>query len=290
MPPVFDLQSHSLASDGALAPAEVVRAAHAAGIELLALTDHDSVAGVDEALAAAAQLPGIRVVPGLEVSALDEDREDLHVCGYGVDHRHPMLTAALADWRADRAARSLRMLDALRACGWAVETREIDRRVAEDRSIGRPHLAAAVFGHPANADRLAAEGLRTSTDVLVAYLIPGTPAFVPRTTPTVAEAIDVLHAAGGVAVWAHPFWDVDRPERVLAMLDRFVALGLDGVEAYYATFDEEQTRLLHDAAVERDLLTTGSADFHGPDHPTFRRFGAFSTHGLVPRLGPIDTR
>lgn len=287
MPSTFDLQSHSLASDGALTPTAVVEAAHAAGIALLALTDHDSVAGVDEALAAAAALPGIRVVPGLEVSALDEDREDLHVCGYGIDHRHPLLTAALADWRADRAARSLRMLDALRACGWAVGTREIDRRVTEDRSIGRPHLAAAVFGHPDNTARLATEGLRTSTDVLVAYLTPGAPAFVARTTPTVGEAIDVLHQAGGVAIWAHPFWDVDEPERVLTMLDRFVAAGLDGVEAYYATFDEAQTRFLHDAAVERDLLTTGSADFHGPNHPNFREFGAFSTYGLSPRLGPI---
>ncbi len=287
MPPAFDLQSHSLASDGALAPAEVVRAAQAAGIELLALTDHDTVAGVDEALATAATLPGIRVVPGIEVSALDVDGTDLHVCGYALDHHHPELTAALGDWRGDRAARSVRMLAALADCGWALRTDEIDRRRAEDRSIGRPHLAAAVVDHPANAARLTAEGLRTATDVLVAYLIPGTPAFVPRTTPTIGEAIDVIHRAGGVAIWAHPFWDVDEPERVLATLDRFVALGLDGVEAYYATFDAAQTRLLHDAAVERDLLTTGSADFHGPEHPTFCRFGAFSTFGLEPRLGPI---
>lgn len=287
MTPVFDLQSHSIASDGALAPAAVVRAAHAAGIELLALTDHDSVAGVDEALAAAAELRGIRVVPGLEVSALDQDDGDLHICGYGIDHHHHALTGALAAWRADRASRSLRMAEALRACGWAVDTTEIDRRAAANRSIGRPHLATAAFDHPGNAARIAAEGLRTSTDLLVAYLIPGTPAFLPRTTPTVAEAIAVLHDAGGVAIWAHPFWDVDDPARVLATLDRFVALGLDGVEAYYPTFDVDQTQLLHDAAVERDLLTTGSADFHGPDHPTFRRFGAFSTHGLTPRLGPI---
>lgn len=287
MPLAFDLQSHSLASDGTLAPAAVVRAAHAAGIELLALTDHDSVAGVDEALATAAALPGIRVVPALEVSALSDGGEDLHICGYAVDHHHPTLTAALADWRADRAARSLRMLDALRDCGWAVDAHEIDARAAEDRSIGRPHLAAAVVRHPDNAARLAAERLRTASDVLVAYLTPGAPAFRPRTTPTVGEAIDVLHEAGGVAIWAHPFWDVGAPDQVLAMLDRFVALGLDGVEAYYATFDATQTRFLHDAAVARDLLTTGSADFHGPDHPSFRHFGAFSTHGLAPRLGPI---
>ncbi len=90
-----------------------------------------------------------------------------------------------------------------------------------------------------------------------------------------------------MAIWAHPFWDVDEPARVLATLDRFVAAGLDGVEAFYPSFDASQARLLHDAAVARDLLTTGSADFHGPEHPIFDRFGAFETHGLEPRLGPI---
>lgn len=287
MTPSFDLQSHSVASDGALEPAAVVAAAHEAGIELLSLTDHDSVSGVAEALEAAAELPGLTVVPGLEISALDDRREDLHVCGYLIDHRSPELAAALADWRADRVARSVRMLDALRSCGWALDTAEIEARKTEDRSIGRPHLASAAFRHPDNAGRLAAENLATATDLLVAYLVPGAPAFVPRTTPTVAEAIDVIHRAGGVAVWAHPFWDVDDPGQVVAMIDRFRALGLDGVEAYYATFDEAQTRLLHETAVSRGMLTTGSADFHGPDHPHFHRFGAFSTYGLEPHLGPI---
>lgn len=287
MPPSFDLQSHSTASDGALPPAEVVAAAHAAGIELLALSDHDSVSGVPDALAAAASLPGITVVPALEVSALTDEGDDLHVCGYLVDHESPELATALEAWRADRISRAAQMADRMHACGWAIDPEALRTLRSKDRSIGRPHLAAAVFNHPANAPRLAAEGLRTSTDVLVAYLTPNAPAFLPRTTPTITEAIDVIHRAGGVAIWAHPFWDVAEPEQVVALIDRFRALGLDGVEAYYTTFDEAQTRLLHDAAAERDMLTTGSADFHGPQHPNFHRFGAFSTYGLEPRLGPI---
>ncbi|WP_320668565.1 PHP domain-containing protein [Patulibacter defluvii] len=285
--PTFDLQAHSTASDGALAPAAVVRAAHAAGVRLLALTDHDSVDGVQEALEAAAALDGIALVPAIEVSALDGERTDLHVCGYGIDHRSPPLLALLEEWRADRAARGERMVEALRELGWTVDDGPLRARRAAGGAIGRPHVAAAAFEHPANAARVAAEGLRTATDLLVAYLTPGAPAFRERTRPTVAEAIEAIHAAGGVAVWAHPFWDVDEPAAVRATLERFAALGLDGVEAFYPSFDGDQTRLLADEAERLGLLTTGSADFHGPEHPVFSRFRAFRLHGRTPRLGPI---
>jgi hypothetical protein len=103
----------------------------------------------------------------------------------------------------------------------------------------------------------------------------------------VEEAVDVIHAAGGVAVWAHPVWDIADRDTVLAAIGRFAAAGLDGVEVFYATHDEEQTRTLHEAATTRGLLATGSADFHGPGHERFDRFGAFELYGLEPALGPI---
>ncbi|EHN10593.1 putative metal-dependent phosphoesterase (PHP family) [Patulibacter medicamentivorans] len=285
--PTFDLQAHSTASDGALSAAEVVRAAHAAGVRLLSLTDHDSVAGVQEALETAAGLDGIEVVPGIEVSAIDGDRSDLHVCGYGIDHRSPPLLRVLEEWRADRAGRGDRMVAALRELGWAVDERPLAERRAAGGTIGRPHVAAAAFDHPDNAARVRSEGLATATDLLVAYLIPGAPAYRERTRPTVAEAIEVIHAAGGVAVWAHPYWDIEDPAGVRETLERFAALGLDGVEAFYVTFSAEQTRMLVAEAERLGLLTTGSADFHGPRHPSFSRFRAFDLHGLTPRLGPI---
>ena len=278
-PPTFDLQSHSTYSDGALAPAEVVARAAAAGVELLALTDHDSVAGVDEALAAGRE-HGVRVVPATELSTLDDAGEDLHLLGYGLDHHAPAFTAALETYRADRLARGHRMADALRENGW-----ELDVPVRE--SLGRPHLAAAAFAHPANQARIRAAGLATSSDLLVAELIPGAPSYRRRTLPTVAAAIELVHAAGGVAVWAHPFWDVEAPADVLSAIDRFAAQGLDGVEAFYVTHTAEQTRIAADHCGELGLLTTGSADFHGPDHPLFARFRAFDLHGIEPRLGPI---
>ena len=262
----------------------MVRAAHAAGVELLALTDHDTVDGVPEALNVADDLEGIAVVPAAEISALDGEREDLHICGYLLDHDDRDLLASLERWRADRRERAHRMAAALRENGWHLELPEQAR---DDRPVGRPHLAQAVLEHPANAQRLAAEGLTNHAQVLEAYLIPGTPGYRRRTMPTVQEAIRVIHDAGGLAVWAHPFWDLDDPGEVLETLARFRTLGIDGVEAFYITHTAEQTRIAYDAAQQLGLLTTGSADFHGPHHPNFSAFRAFELHGLTPQLGPI---
>lgn len=282
----FDLQSHSLHSDGALSPAEVVAAAAGGGVELLALSDHDSVDGVPEAVAAGRE-HGVRVVPAVEISAGDGDAADLHILGYGLDPADPSLLAALARSRADRLTRAERMADALRALGWALDDTALDARRASGASIGRPHLAEAVFSLPENADRLAREGLSNPSRVLEAYLIPGTPAYRGRTRPTVAEAIEIIHGAGGVAVWAHPFWDFADPRRVVETLRGFHALGIDGIEAFYIAHDAEQTRVAATAAAELGLLRTGSSDFHGPQHPLFHRFLAHEFYGLTPELGPI---
>lgn len=285
--PTFDLQSHSTWSDGALDPAAVVARAAQAGVEVLALSDHDAVDGTAEALEAGAAL-GIHVVPAVEISSLDPDGDDLHILGYGVDHRQPALLEALKDYRADRERRADRMAEAFVDLGLQVDDTALAARRAAGLPIGRPHLAAAVLAHPANADRLAAEGLDGDpSDVLVAYLIEGKPAFRTRTHPTVPEAIEVIHAAGGVAVWAHPFWDIAPPETVGATLRRFHGYGIDGVEAFYIEHDRDQTHYLCDLAAELGLLTTGSADFHGPAHKHFSQFRAFDLYGREPNLGPI---
>jgi 3',5'-nucleoside bisphosphate phosphatase len=284
--PRFDLQSHSIYSDGALPPADVVRAAAAAGIELLALTDHDSVDGIDEALAAAAAA-GIGLVPAVELSAVHEGYEDLHVLGYGIDHHDAEFVARTEDARADRVVRAERMAEKLRELGYEVDESVLERRRASGRSIGRPHLSQAVVDHPANRERLAREGLEIVERFLPAYLIPGTPAYLPRTRPTVPEAISWIHDAGGVAIWAHPFWDMDADQHVLNTIDRFREAGLDGVECFYGTFTRAQTELLVAHCSEAGLLRTGSSDFHGPEHKLFSRFGAFELYGLEPDLGPL---
>jgi hypothetical protein len=285
-PPTFDLQSHSIHSDGALPAHEVVERAAAAGVELLALSDHDTVDGVDEALETG-ERAGVKVVRAVEISSVQAEYEDLHILGYGIDHRDEHLRAQLKRFRGDRETRAARMQAALEELGWAIDESVLDGRRAAGKPIGRPHLSQAAFGHPANAERIAAEGLETFSDLLVAYLIPGRPAYRARTFPTVAEAIDLIHAAGGVAVWAHPFWDIDADPAVVETIDRFAELGIDGVEVFYVAHTREQTHLLADECARRGLLMTGSADFHGPDHAHFSAFRAFELHGREPRLGPI---
>jgi predicted metal-dependent phosphoesterase TrpH len=291
MRPTFDLQSHSIHSDGELSPTDVVGAAAAAGVRLLALTDHDSVAGVEEALLAgrrsAGADAGVHVIPATELSSVDEAYEELHVLGYLVDHRDGELEATLEDLRADRERRVLAMADRLREAGFQLDDSELRRRSAAGDPLGRPHLAQAILEHPANRDRLAAEGIAGPRELFPRYLVPGTPTYVARTRPTVQEAIELIHRAGGVAVWAHPFWDVQDPDTVRAMLERFAGLGIDGVEAFYPTHTREQVDLLCGIAEELDLLTTGSSDFHGSEHKTFAGFLAFELYGHEPRLGTL---
>ena len=289
MAPRFDLQSHSTHSDGALPAAEVVALAAEAGVELLALSDHDTVSGVAEAIAAGAE-HGVRVVAAVEISAVDEgasEPRELHILGYLIDHSGPLLTERLGEFLADREQRTLRMAAALREVGFELDEAEIRARVAEGKPIGRPHLAEAVLRAPANAERLRSENIDDIGSLIRGYLIEGRPSFRMRETPTVTQAIEAIHEAGGVAVWAHPFWDVSDPAEVLSSIDRFRALGIDGVEAFYVTHTREQTELLAERCAELGLLSTGSADFHGPENRLFSRFLAFDTYGLEPNLGPI---
>jgi predicted metal-dependent phosphoesterase TrpH len=278
-PPTFDLQSHSTYSDGALTPADVVERAANAGVTLLALTDHDSVDGVPEALEAA-RVKNIALVPAAELSSVHDDHEDLHILGYAFDHTDSTLRDALEDFRADRVRRIFAMADRLRELGFALD----DAGFKEHAAPGRPHLADALLANPKNAPRLREEGIAGKRELFPAYLVPGAPGYVRRSRPTVQQAIDVIHAAGGLAVWAHPFWDLDEP---LPTLRRFAGFGIDGVEAFYPTFSAEQTGQLHAAARELGLLTTGSTDFHGPAHEHFNRFRGFELYGLEPDLGRL---
>jgi len=284
--PTFDLQAHSIHSDGSLPAAEVVARAAQAGVELLALSDHDTVDGVQEAIDAA-ERSGIRNVAAVEISSVQGDHEDLHVLGYGIDHTDPHLLAELARYRGDREARADRMAAALTDLGWAIDDTVLEQRRAAGKPIGRPHLAQAAYGHPDNAARIAQEGLDGFSALLVAYLIPGAPAYRRRTFPTIEEAVALIHAAGGVAVWAHPFWDIDADDEVVASVERFTEMGIDGVEVFYVTHTKEQVDLLARTCERLDLLTTGSSDFHGPEHRHFDAFLRHELHGHEPRLGPI---
>jgi predicted metal-dependent phosphoesterase TrpH len=223
-------------------------------VRLLALTDHDTVAGVPEALAAA-RVKNIDLVSAVELSSVAGDAEDLHILGYDLDIADSTLLEALEDFRRDRVRRIHEMAERL------------DLAPPDHPAPGRPHLA----------DQLQERHPELTRDELFArFLTPGAPTYVRRARPTVEQAIDIIHAAGGLAVWAHPYWDVEDP----VLFD-----GLDGVEVFYPAHTEEQTRALHASA--GGLLKTGSADFHGPAHEHFDRFLAFDLYGLEPDLGRL---
>jgi hypothetical protein len=266
---VIELQSHSTVSDGQLAPGEVVAQAWEAGVKTLALTDHDAVAGVPEAAEAAEKL-GIELVPAVEMSCVHEYAEDLHVCGYWVD----LKTIAPICERAqkERISRAEEIIGRLSKWGFEIELADAIAEAGDALSIGRPHIARAA-GAKGDLGPFFEE-----------YLVPGAKAFVPRRWPTAEQAIALIHEAGGTAVVAHPYWDIDDPTEVE---DLIRSLRPDGVEAFYPTHDQEQTEHLLSLCDELDLIPTGSSDFHGPTHKTFPRFGAYDTFGLgEPQVPP----
>ncbi|HEX5713614.1 MAG TPA: PHP domain-containing protein [Solirubrobacterales bacterium] len=265
----IELQSHSTVSDGQLAPAGVVEEAAKAGVTTLALTDHDAVAGVPEA-EEAARAAGIELVPAIEMSCVHEYAEDLHICGYWVDLAK--IGPACERAQQERRNRAGEIVENLRREGFDLTLDDAIREAGAADSIGRPHIAKAA-GATGDLGPFFEE-----------YLVPGAKAFVPRRWPSAAQAIELIRAAGGVAVIAHPYWDISEPEKVEELIR---SLGADGVETFYPSHDEEQTRHLLALCEELGLVATGSSDYHGPTHKTFARFGAYETYGLgEPQVPP----
>ena len=266
---LIELQSHSTVSDGQLEPAGVVEEAAEAGVTTLALSDHDAIAGVEEAAEAAERL-GIELVPATEMSCVHEYAEDLHICGYWIDLGK--IAAACERAQHERVTRASEIVEKLRAHGFDLHLEDAVREAGDALSIGRPHIARAA-GATGDLGPFFEE-----------YLVPGAKAFVPRRWPTAEQAIELIHEAGGVAVVAHPYWDIDARHEVD---DLIRSLDADGVETFYPTHTEEQTAHLLDLCSELNLVPTASSDYHGPTHKTFSRFGAYDTYGLgTPRVPP----
>ena len=247
-PRFVDLHAHSTASDGAATPAALVAAARQAGLAAIALTDHDTVAGVRAAVAAADGI-GPRVVPGVELSAVDASGET-HVLGLHLADLET-LDARLAELREMRRTRAERIVQRLNALGVRVTMDDVLAQAAGG-AIGRPHVARALIANGWAGD------LRTAFD---RYLGAGRPAYVAKDRLSLADAIGMVHRAGGVAVLAHP-GAAATPERLKAL----AALGLDGVEVRHPSHDEgEIARIL--ALTERlGLVPSGGSDWHGqPD-------------------------
>ena len=243
--PYVDLHSHSTASDGSKSPTALVAAAKSAGLAAIALTDHDTMAGVAEATNAGDQA-GVRIVPGVELSAVDDERE-IHLLGLHIQ-RPAVLDDALRTFRQAREARARQIVDKLNALGAAISLDDVLAR-AGDAAIGRPHIA-----------RVLIDGgwARDSRDAFDRYLAAGRPAYVPKYRLSVADAIALVHGGGGIAVLAHPGADGRRD-----MLERFVGLGLDGVEVRHPGHTAEDVNRLGALAGFLGLVPSGGSDWHG---------------------------
>ncbi|MFF6884922.1 PHP domain-containing protein [Streptomyces sp. NPDC012421] len=247
----IDLHSHSTASDGTDTPAELVRNAAAAGLDVVALTDHDTTRGHAEAIAAAPE--GLTVVPGAELSCR-LDGIGLHMLAYLFDPEEPALFAERELVRDDRVPRARAMVGRLQELGVPVTWEQV-ARIAGDGSVGRPHVAEALVELGVVPD--------VSGAFTAEWLADGGRAHVQKHELDPAEAIRLVKAAGGVTVFAHPA-AVKRgrvvPESAIAAL---AAAGLDGIEVDHMDHDEPTRARLRGLAKELGLLVTGSSDYHG---------------------------
>lgn len=241
-----DLHMHSTASDGSAAPAAVVEAARAAGLAVIALTDHDTLAGIPEARAAGERL-GVRVIAGVELSAVDAAGAETHVLGLHISRPEP-LQRALDVFRTARRERALEIVERLNELGLPI-TKEAVLAEAGDAAIGRPHVARVLVAGGMAKD------FREAFD---RWLGAGRPAFVEKRRLSMPEAFALIHEAGGLAVYAHPGSDGTR-ERVAAL----AAQGLDGIEVRHPGHGVSDTARLAALAAQMDLVPSGGSDWHG---------------------------
>ena len=253
----LDLHMHSTASDGAVAPTEVVRRAVAGRLDVIALADHDTTGGVKEAIAEAEAHP-IQVVPAIEMSST-QDGQDLHILGYFVDPDAVSITSHRTHASTGRVERLLAMVERLKGEGIEVDVDAVIAKAnAEGRNVGRPHLAQAMVeaGHVASVQ-----------EAFDRYISDDHAAFVPTSLQDPAGAISAIVAAGGLPVWAHPPKD-----RVQELTPAFHEAGLRGLEVYRPSHSSAYTAELEDLSSRLDLLRTGGSDWHGPKDGDLGRF------------------
>lgn len=250
---MIDLHTHTTASDGRDTAAELVARARAAGVTVLAVTDHDTVAGCGAASDACAEA-GIEFVTGIEITAVC-DEVDVHLLGYFLDAESPAFNAFLAEQRQKRVDRAARMLAKLSALGMPLDADAILRAALEQtgRSIGRPAIARAL---------VAAGYVATTSDAFDAWLSRGRPGFVAREGAAPERVIAEIHAAGGIASIAHPGL-LGRDEWIGGL----VAAGLDAIEVFHTRHDGAAIDRYRAVAARHDLAMTGGSDYHGdPSH------------------------
>ena len=248
----IDLHTHSNRSDGTDSPTELIENAKAAGLDVVALTDHDCTDGWREASKAAKRV-GIELVKGIEISCR-LDGKSIHLLGYEFDPNNEPLVEELRRVIDGRNSRLPATLERLRGLGIEIEAKDVRRWSGNAAAMGRPHIADALIelGVVANRD-----------EAFDRFLMPGKPAYVDRYAADLFEAIGLLNVAGGVAVIAHPWSRGSHKVLTASMFARLRNAGLSGIEIDHNDHDQEDRALLRQIARELDFVQTGSSDYHG---------------------------
>jgi predicted metal-dependent phosphoesterase TrpH len=243
----IDLHLHTNKSDGRLSPTELVHLAHKGGVGRMALTDHDTTAGVEEAMAEGTVL-GVEVIPGVELGT-DSRSGDLHMLGLFLDYQDAAFQATMARFREGRIARVHKIVSNLAEVGVSISVERVFE-IAGEASVGRPHVAQAL---------LEAGYIKSMPEAFEKWLAYGGPGDVARDKLSPEDAIGLVHAVGGLAVVAHPY----EGRNVLEMLPGLAEAGLDGVETYYQGYGPDRVGELVAICAKLGLLPTGGSDFHG---------------------------
>jgi predicted metal-dependent phosphoesterase TrpH len=244
---IADLHIHTTASDGTWQPETLVQAAIEKGLAMIAVTDHDTTQGV-AAVQAVGEKQGLTVISGVELS-VDLDKAEVHLLGLGIDPLHPELQQVMAQLHESRYDRGKRIVGKLKSLGIDISFSRV-QELADNNLIGRPHIARA----------LVESGYAESIgDAFIQYLGNGRPAYVTRYKIGPSDAIRIIHAAGGVAIWAHPGLN-EKDELLPELLD----YGLDGLEAYHSAHHPDQIRHYLELADHYQLIVSGGSDCHGP--------------------------
>ena len=261
---MIDLHTHSNVSDGSDPPGRIPELAARAGCRAVALTDHDSLAGLAEASAVAAEL-GVELVPGCEVSCRKpvapgggKVKGSVHVLCYFVEEGDGPLQDELRGLRADRRTRNLALVERLGELGVPVSWDEVVAEAGGEEGVGRPHFARVLVRHGAADD---------VTDAFDRWLADDRPAYVPKGRLGAGDVARLAGQSGGVAVLAHPLSLGLAPQALASLVEELVAEGLSGIEAFYGSYGPDERRMLVDMAKRAGLVATGGSDYHGTFKP-----------------------
>ena len=267
MPITIDLHLHTTASDGRLTPTELVQLAASSGLRTISVSDHDTTAGLAEAQRAADAIPGMRLIPGIELSC-DVPGGEVHMLGYFMDIADAGFQSMLARFREGRLARGEGMVRKLAEFGMPIEWERV-LEIAGDASVGRPHIADAL---------VEAGYFQQRSDAFAEYLGRNGKAYVERTKLEPPDAVKLLSEVGGVSVFAHPWFErrgnEPEPEQsLIETVEQLKAAGLHGMEVHYAMYDSATVDWLADVARAYDLIPCGGSDYHHSGNPKEPRPG-----------------